>query len=156
LNNDHVFRFHVNGHPVEAQAPPMQRLLDVLRDTLLLTGTKNGCGRGNCGACTVIVNGQAVSACLTPVVQLEGADVQTVENLSDHDCLNSLQQSFLECGGTQCGSCTPGILMAATAHLRRGGGTNTEELREMLAGNLCRCTGYIKIIESMQQAAAAK
>ncbi len=156
MNNDHVFRFHVNGQPVEMQAPPMQRLLDVLRETLRLTGTKNGCGQGICGACTVIVNGQAVSACLTPVVQLEGADVQTVEYLSDRDCLSSLQQSFLECGGTQCGSCTPGILMAATAHLRRGGGTNTEELREMLSGNLCRCTGYIKIIESMQQAAAAK
>lgn len=150
LNSDSVFRFHVNGQLVEVHAPPMQRLLDVLRETLGLTGTKNSCGDGSCGACTVLVDGQAVNSCLVPVVQVDGAEVQTVESLADGDCLNPLQQCFLECGGTQCGTCTPGILMTATAYLQGGG--DADALREALAGNLCRCTGYVKIIESIQKA----
>jgi len=151
LNSDSVFLFHVNGQPVEVRAPPMQRLLDVLRETLGLTGTKNGCGEGSCGACTVLVDGLAVNSCLVPVVQVDGAEVQTVESLAAGDCLNPLQQCFLECGGTQCGTCTPGILMTATAHLQSGGDTDVVALREVLAGNLCRCTGYVKIIESIQK-----
>jgi len=156
LTRDSVFRFTVNGQSVEVHAPPMQRLLDVLRETLGLTGTKNGCGGGSCGACTVLIGGQAVNACLVPVVQVDGAEVRTVEDLADGDCLNSLQQCFLECGGTQCGSCVPGTLMMVTAHLDGGGETNTDELRETLAGNLCRCTGYVKIIESIQKADVSK
>jgi len=150
-NNDSVFRFNVNGQAVEVRAAPMERLLDVLRETLGLTGTKNGCGDGSCGACTVLLNGQAVHACLVPVVQLDGSEVRTVENLADDGCLNPLQLSFQENGGTQCGTCVPGFLMTATAHLECGGGTSTDELRAALAGNLCRCTGYVKIIESIQK-----
>jgi aerobic carbon-monoxide dehydrogenase small subunit len=154
-NSDRTFHFNVNGRPVEVSAPPMQRLLDVLRETLGLTGTKNGCGDGGCGACTVLLNGQAVDSCLVPVVQVEGAQVRTVESLTEVSSLNPLQQSFLDCGGTQCGSCAPGILMSATAYLEDCTDTDTAALRAALAGNLCRCTGYMKIIESIQKGATS-
>lgn len=156
LNSENVFRFTVNGRPVEVHAPPMQRLLDVLRETLELTGTKNGCGDGSCGACTVLIDGLAVDSCLVPVVQVDGAAVQTVEGLCEGDVLNRLQESFRACGGTQCGACEPGILMTATAHLANGGDADDNALRATLAGNLCRCTGYVKIIESIQEAMTEK
>ncbi len=154
--SDLVVRFNLNGRPVEVHAPPMHRLLDLLRETLGLTGTKNGCGDGSCGACAVLVDGHAVNSCLVPIVQIDGSAVRTVEDLADGESLNLLQKCFLECGGTQCGSCLPGILMTATAHLDEGGDTDAESLRAALAGNLCRCTGYVKIIESIQQAAALR
>ncbi len=153
MNEPAKIRFTLNGRPVEVAAPPMQRLLDVLRETCGLTGTKNGCGEGDCGACTVMVDGAAVVSCLVPVVQVEGADVRTVESLAPGDRPHPLQQTFLQHGGTQCGSCAPGFLMAACSHLESGGKTDEAALREALAGVLCRCTGYHRIIESVQEAA---
>ncbi|RPI77447.1 MAG: (2Fe-2S)-binding protein [Planctomycetaceae bacterium] len=131
----------------------MRRLLDVLRDSCGMTGTKNCCGEGDCGACTVLVDGAAVVSCLVPVVQVEGADVRTVEGLAQGDHLHSLQQAFLEWGGTQCGMCAPGFLMTAWSHLNRGGQTGDAALRDALSGVLCRCTGYNRVIESVQHAA---
>jgi aerobic carbon-monoxide dehydrogenase small subunit len=147
------YRFTVNGDEVELEAPGMRRLLDALREDLGLTGTKEGCGEGECGACSVVVDGQVVDACLVPVCQVEGSDVLTVEGLAVGGQLDALQQAFLERGGAQCGICTPGMLMAARAYLDEGGGPVDEEIREAIAGNLCRCTGYTKIIEAIALAA---
>jgi carbon-monoxide dehydrogenase small subunit len=147
-------RFRVNGRAVEVSAPPMKRLLDVLREDLRLTGTKYGCGEGECGACTVRIDGELAMSCLVPVAQAEGADVLTVEALSA-DGLDALQQAFLDAGGAQCGICTPGFLMAAHDHLQRGGALDDDSLREALAGNVCRCTGYTRILEAVRAAAAA-
>ena len=150
-------RFLVNGEPTELDVPGMRRLLDVLREDLGLTGTKEGCGEGECGACTVLVDGAVVDACLVPICQVEGADVRTVEGLAtpspDGPVLDSLQQAFLEAGGAQCGICTPGMLMAARAYLDTGGGPDEDAIREAIAGNLCRCTGYTKIIDAIALAA---
>ena len=153
-----AFRFHVNGDPVELDVAGMRRLLDVLREDLGLTGTKEGCGEGECGACTVLVDGAAVDSCLVPVCQVDGADVRTVEGLApagaaERTALAPLQQAFLEAGGAQCGICTPGMLMAARAYLDDGGGADEDAIREAIAGNLCRCTGYTKIIEAIAIAA---
>ena len=148
-----TYRLTVNGSPVELDAPGMRRLLDALREDLGLTGTKEGCGEGECGACSVLVDGQVVDSCLVPLCQVEGADVQTVEGLADDGRLNVLQAAFLETGGAQCGICTPGMLMAATAYLDAGGPPMDEAIREAIAGNLCRCTGYTKIIEAIEIAA---
>jgi carbon-monoxide dehydrogenase small subunit len=144
--------FRVNGRPVEVEAPPMKRLLDVLREELGLTGTKYGCGEGECGACTVRIDGEAVMSCLVPVIQARGADIATVEGLAAAGTLSPLQQAFLDCGGAQCGICTPGMLMAAADHLERGGALDDDSLREALAGNICRCTGYTKILEAVRRA----
>ena len=148
-------RLSVNGEPVELDVPGMRRLLDALREDLGLTGTKEGCGEGECGACSVILNGQVVDSCLVPMCQVEGSDVLTVEGLTDpvSGALSVLQQAFLELGGAQCGICTPGMLMAAQAYLDAGGGPRDGDIREAIAGNLCRCTGYTKIVESIAQAA---
>jgi len=155
-----AFRFAVNGLPVEVEAPGMRRLLDVLREELALTGTKEGCGEGECGACTVLLDGAAVDACLVPICQVEGADVRTVEGLAGTPLvpgapprLDALQAAFLETGGAQCGICTPGMLMAARAYIDGGGGPDESAIREAIAGNLCRCTGYTKIIEAIALAA---
>jgi carbon-monoxide dehydrogenase small subunit len=148
------FHLQVNGDPVELDVPGMRRLLDVLREDLGLTGTKEGCGEGECGACSVLVDGQVVDACLVPVCQVDGSDVRTVEGLAGADGgLNQLQQAFLEAGGAQCGICTPGMLMAAQAYLDQGGGPDEEAIREAIAGNLCRCTGYTKIVDAIAAAA---
>jgi len=152
----------VNGAPVEVDVPGMRRLLDVLREDLGLTGTKEGCGEGECGACSVILDGQIVDACLVPVSQADGSTVRTVEGLAPRSAgsgeidrqLDGLQQAFLEAGGAQCGICTPGMLMAARAYLDNGGGPEEDAIRVAIAGNLCRCTGYTKIIESIARAAA--
>jgi carbon-monoxide dehydrogenase small subunit len=150
LSNRHSFE--VNGERQEVEVPPMKRLLDVLREDLRLTGTKYGCGEGECGACTVLLDGEAVMSCLVPIAQADGCTVETVEGLAGPDgSLSKLQESFLACGGAQCGICTPGILMSVCAHLRAGGSTATEPLREALAGNICRCTGYVRIYESIQR-----
>jgi carbon-monoxide dehydrogenase small subunit len=152
-----AFRFLVNGEPVELAVPGMRRLLDVLREDLGLTGTKEGCGEGECGACSVILDGEVVDACLVPVCQVDGGYVRTVEGLApgrgDARRLDELQTAFLETGGAQCGICTPGMLMAARAYLDAGGGPDEAAIREAIAGNLCRCTGYTKIIEAIERAA---
>jgi aerobic carbon-monoxide dehydrogenase small subunit len=153
-------RFLVNGEPTELGVPGMRRLLDVLREDLGLTGTKEGCGEGECGACTVLLDGDVVDACLVPICQVDGSIVRTVEGLArpSHTPggpaeLDELQRAFLEFGGAQCGICTPGMLMAARAYLDAGGGPDEGAIREAIAGNLCRCTGYTKIIESIAAAA---
>lgn len=148
-----TFRFTVNGEPVEVTATGSRRLLDVLREDLALTGTKEGCGEGECGACSVLIDGAVVDACLVPVSQVEGASVRTVEDLAEDGALNVLQQAFLETGGAQCGICTPGMLMAGEAFLASGAEPTEENIREAIAGNLCRCTGYTKIIDAIALAA---
>jgi len=148
-----TFQFTVNGEPVEVEAIGSRRLLDVLREDLGLTGTKEGCGEGECGACSVLLDGAVVDACLVPVSQAVGANVRTVEALGVPDKLNTLQQAFLETGGAQCGICTPGMLMAGEAFLDSGAEPTDDNIREAIAGNLCRCTGYTKIIEAIALAA---
>ena len=133
---------------------PLRRLLDVLREELALTGTKEGCGEGECGACTVLLDGAPVDSCLVPICQVEGATVATVEGLAPAaNTLDALQAAFLETGGAQCGICTPGMLMAGRAYLDAGGGPDDDAIREAIAGNLCRCTGYTKIVEAIARAA---
>lgn len=148
-----TFRFTVNGDPVEVSATGSRRLLDVLREELGLTGTKEGCGEGECGACSVLINGAVVDACLVPVSQADGTSVRTVEGLAPDGTLGVLQQAFLETGGAQCGICTPGMLMAGEAFLASGAEASDENIREAIAGNLCRCTGYTKIVEAIALAA---
>jgi aerobic carbon-monoxide dehydrogenase small subunit len=152
-----TWSFSVNGEAVEVEAPGMRRLLDVLREDLALTGTKEGCGEGECGACTVLLDGAAVDSCLVPVCQVSGASVSTVEGLAQSSpeglVLDALQAAFLEAGGAQCGICTPGMLMAARSYLDGGGGPDDGAIREAIAGNLCRCTGYTKIVEAIAMAA---
>ena len=154
------YAFSVNGAPVEVDVPGMRRLLDVLREDLGLTGTKEGCGEGECGACTVLIDGAPVDACLVPVCQVAGTRIGTVEGLAapaadpgEPAALDPLQTAFLITGGAQCGICTPGMLMAARAYLDAGGGPDEDAIREAIAGNLCRCTGYTKIIEAIALAA---
>jgi carbon-monoxide dehydrogenase small subunit len=147
------FAFTVNGAPVEVEAQGSRRLLDVLREDLGLTGTKEGCGEGECGACSVLLDGKVVDACLVPVSQARGASVTTVEGLGAEERLSMLQQAFLETGGAQCGICTPGMLIAGQAFLASGAEPSDESIREAIAGNLCRCTGYTKIIEAIALAA---
>jgi aerobic carbon-monoxide dehydrogenase small subunit len=139
----------VNGKKRKVEVPPMKRLLDTLREDLGLTGTKEGCGEGECGACTVLVEGVAVNSCLVPTCQVEGQHITTVEGLSKNGKLSKLQRAFFECGGAQCGACTPGMLVAASV-LERG--CSRQEIAEALAGNLCRCTGYVKILDAVEKA----
>jgi carbon-monoxide dehydrogenase small subunit len=146
--------FQVNGQLRELDVPPMKRLLDVLREDLRLTGTKEGCGEGECGACSVIVAGEVVNSCLVPVCQVQGCQILTVEGLARDGRLDPLQEAFLECGGAQCGICTPGMLIAARALLEANSHPTREEIKEAIAGNLCRCTGYVKIIDAIEQAAS--
>jgi len=149
-----TYRLTVNGSPVELEAPGMRRLLDALREDLGLTGTKEGCGEGECGACSVLVDGQVVDSCLVPLCQVDGASIQTVEGLAQEGRLNLLQAAFLETGGAQCGICTPGMLMAGEAFLASGAQPSEEAIRDAIAGNLCRCTGYTKILDAVQEHAA--
>jgi carbon-monoxide dehydrogenase small subunit len=149
-------QFTINGQHADVQAPPMKRLLDVLRVDLELTGTKEGCGEGECGSCSVRMNGELVNSCLVPALQVDGARIETVEGLAIDAELHPLQKAFLECGGAQCGICTPGMLMAATHLLANNPRPTMDQIREGLAGNLCRCTGFIKIFESVVAAAAMK
>jgi aerobic carbon-monoxide dehydrogenase small subunit len=141
--------FRVNGEHHSLCVPPMKRLLDVLREDLHLTGTKEGCGEGECGSCSVRIDGDLVNSCLVPVLQVQGACVETVEGLACDAELHPLQNAFLECGGAQCGICTPGMLMAASHLLAHNPTPNIAEIREGLAGNLCRCTGFIRIFDSV-------
>ena len=158
-----TYQLTVNGTPAEIDAPGMRRLLDVLREDLALTGTKEGCGEGECGACTVLVDGVPVDSCLVPICQVAGTEIRTVEGLAaatsdapGPDALDPLQAAFLQTGGAQCGICTPGMLMAARAYLDAGGGPDEDAIREAIAGNLCRCTGYTKIIDAIALVAAAR
>ena len=151
-----VSRIHidcrVNGEPRHAETFPMARLLDVLREEMGLTGTKEGCGEGECGACSILLNGAIVNSCLVPAIEADGADIRTIEGIASGDQLNAVQEAFLECGGAQCGICTPGMVIAATALLERHPHPNGAEIREGLAGNLCRCTGYQKIFAAVVRA----
>ena len=142
----------VNGEPLTLEAHPMERLLDVLREQLHLTGTKEGCGEGECGACSVVVDGRIVNSCLVPVAQVEGATIKTIEGVASGDQLHAVQQAFIDCGGAQCGICTPGMVLAAVDLLERNPDPTEAEVRNGLAGNLCRCTGYMKIFESVLRA----
>lgn len=142
----------VNGEPRTLQAYPIERLLDVLREQLHLTGTKEGCGEGECGACSVMLNGQIVNSCLVPMAQVAGAEIKTIEGVASGDQLHAVQQAFIDCGGAQCGICTPGMVLAAVDLLSRNPNPNEAEIRTGLAGNLCRCTGYMKIFESVVRA----
>ena len=155
-----TYRLIVNGEPAELGVPGMRRLLDVLREDLGLTGTKEGCGECECGACTVLVDGEVVVSCLVPVCQVDGSVVRTVEGLAldaeQPGSLAPLQQAFLEAGGAQCGICTPGMLMAAEAFLATEAEPSEAAIREAIAGNLCRCTGYTKIVDSIQLAAVTR
>lgn len=144
--------FTVNGEPQRLEVFPMARLLDVLREQLHLTGTKEGCGEGECGACTIMLDGQIVNSCLLPVVQANGARITTIEGVAGEAELNQVQQAFVEHGGAQCGICTPGMVIAAVDLLSRNPQPTEDEIRTGLAGNLCRCTGYIKIFESVVRA----
>ena len=143
----------VNGEATTVRAYPMERLLDTLRHRLGLTSAKEGCGEGECGSCSVLMDGVLVNSCLVPVLQAQGTQIVTIEGMAKASQLHALQQAFLECGGAQCGICTPGILMAAFHLLSERPRPSDEEIKESLAGNLCRCTGYAQICEAVAQAA---
>lgn len=145
-------QFQVNGEQQTLEVFPMVRLLDVLREQLHLTGTKEGCGEGECGACSVFLDGKIVNSCLVPVAQANGASIKTIEGVANGKDLHAVQQAFVEYGGAQCGICTPGMIMAAVDLLERNPNPNEADIRTGLAGNLCRCTGYMKIFESVVRA----
>jgi aerobic carbon-monoxide dehydrogenase small subunit len=142
--------FNVNGETRTVRAWPMARLLDVLREELRLTGTKEGCGEGECGACSVFIDGELINSCLIPIAQVRDAKITTIEGIADGERLHALQQAFIEWGGAQCGICTPGMIMAALHLLERNPEPNETEIRNGLAGNLCRCTGYMKIFDAVR------
>jgi aerobic carbon-monoxide dehydrogenase small subunit len=143
---------HVNGATHSVAVPPLKRLLDVLRDDLHLTGTKEGCGEGECGACSVILDGILVNSCLVPAAHADGAHIRTVEGLAQNGRLHPVQQAFADSGGAQCGICTPGMLMASVYLLEHNPHPTHDQIREALAGNLCRCTGYQKIVDAVHAA----
>lgn len=145
--------FTVNGEAKKVLAYPMARLLDVLRNELGLTGAKEGCGEGECGSCSVLLDGMLVNSCLIPVAQANGASIVTIEGMSAHAMMKPLLQAFLECGGAQCGICTPGMILAAVHLLEKKPDPALADIREGLAGNLCRCTGYMQIFEAVGRAA---
>jgi carbon-monoxide dehydrogenase small subunit len=147
--------FRVNGAARKVDAYPMERLLDVLREKLGLTGTKEGCGEGECGACSVLVDGELANSCLMPVLQAAGCEILTVEGLAKNGRLNPLQEAFANGGGAQCGICTPGMILASYQLLERWPHPTEQQIREGLAGNLCRCTGYQKIFDAVRQASEA-
>ncbi|HEX8774686.1 MAG TPA: (2Fe-2S)-binding protein [Pyrinomonadaceae bacterium] len=146
----------VNGRKVSVEVYAMARLLDVLREELRLTGTKEGCGEGECGACSVLIDGELVNSCLVPALQVEGTEIRTIEGIADDEQLHAVQEAFIACGGAQCGICTPGMVIAAVNLLERTPNPNESEIRAGLAGNLCRCTGYMKIFDAVVMAMKSK
>lgn len=150
-----IVRCTVNGAPREFEAYPMARLLDVLREQLRLTGTKEGCGEGECGACSVFIDGELVNSCLVPAAQMDGASITTIEGIARNPKFAAVQDVFLTCGAAQCGICTPGMLLAACDLLQHKPNPSLDDVRSGLAGNLCRCTGYTKIFDAVLQAARA-
>jgi aerobic carbon-monoxide dehydrogenase small subunit len=145
-------RLTINGESQTIAAPPMKRLLDVLREDLHLTGAKEGCGEGECGSCSVLMNGDLVNSCLVPILQAEGASITTIEGVAQNEHLHPIQQCFLERGGAQCGICTPGMILATHHLLDKYPQPTLLQIQEGLAGNLCRCTGYMRIFDAVQQA----
>jgi carbon-monoxide dehydrogenase small subunit len=145
--------FVINGAPENVRVFPMERLLDVLRHELKLTGAKEGCGEGECGSCSILMNGELVNSCLIPALQAAHTEITTIEGLAGENRLNTLQTAFLECGGAQCGICTPGMILSACHLLNKNPKPTTDDIREGLSGNLCRCTGYAQIVEAVAQAA---
>jgi carbon-monoxide dehydrogenase small subunit len=150
-----TIQFTINGEKKNVEAPPMKRLLDVLREDLHLTGAKEGCGEGECGACAVLIDGDLVNSCLVPVLQAESTNITTIEGLSIKNKLHPIQQCFLEEGGAQCGICTPGMIIATHHLLEKHPQPTLLQIQEGLNGNLCRCTGYMRIFNAVQQAALA-
>jgi carbon-monoxide dehydrogenase small subunit len=143
----------VNGVERRLETFPMMRLLDILREELGLTGTKEGCGEGECGACSVILDGRLVNSCLVPALQADGSRITTIEGIATAGQIHAVQQAFIDCGGAQCGICTPGMILASVSLLEQNPHPSEEEIREGLAGNLCRCTGYMRIFEAVRQGA---
>lgn len=159
MNADHdtsslmKITFRLNGRPVELEIPPWETVLTILREQLGLMGTKEGCGIGECGACTVLVDGLAVDSCLMPAPQLDGRTVETIEGLSDGSTLHHIQEAFVAKGAVQCGFCTPGMILSVKALLNKNPSPERQRIIEALSGNLCRCTGYVQIIEAAELAA---
>lgn len=151
--DNYDIKLSVNGKEYQAQVDASTRLVDLLRNHLHLLGTKEGCGKGECGACTVLMNGKTVMSCLVLAVQANGADIITVEGLGGEDALHPLQQAFITHGAVQCGYCTPGMLLSAKYLLDNNPRPTREEIRQAISGNLCRCTGYVKIIEAIEAVA---
>jgi aerobic carbon-monoxide dehydrogenase small subunit len=147
------FSLRINGEQKFVRACSMERLLDVLREQFGLKGAKEGCGEGECGACAVLMDGELVVSCLVPVIQAAGSSVVTIEGLAGDARFNALQEAFLECGGAQCGICTPGMILAAVNLLNKRPSPTIDDIREGLSGNLCRCTGYVQIVEAVAEAA---
>jgi carbon-monoxide dehydrogenase small subunit len=143
----------INTELREAEVPPMRRVLDLLREDFALTGSKEGCGEGECGACSILLNGTVVNSCLIPVCQINGSNIVTIEGLAKQQALHPLQRAFIEYGATQCGICIPGMVMAAWALLQNKEYPSRAEIRRAIAGNLCRCTGYMKIVDAIEAAA---
>ena len=148
-----TIRLNINGGPYEIEAQPLETLLTVLRDRLNLTGTKDGCGEGVCGACTVLLDGEPVSSCLLPASYAEEKRITTIEGIGSDGKLHPLQRAFLDQGAFQCGYCTPGMILMAKALLERNPNPSKEEIRDFMAGNICRCTSYVEIVRAVRQAA---
>lgn len=153
--NEKEIRFTLNGKPYTLSVKPWRTLLELIREDLSFTGTKEGCGQGECGSCTVIMGGKTVNSCLVPALEADNQEIITIEGLVDGDTLHPIQDAFVEQAGMQCGFCTPGMIMSAKALLDKNPSPSEEEIREGIAGNFCRCTGYTKIIESISAAAEA-
>ncbi len=154
MTSTHTITLTVNGEAHTLRIAPQATLAEVLREELLLTGVKVGCDLGDCGACTVLVNGDPVLACITLAVTMQGKSIETIEGVAKHGALHPLQEAFLTNAATQCGYCTPGMILSAKAMLDHGVEATDENIREHLAGNLCRCTGYVKIVDAVKDAAS--
>ena len=150
-----TIQFVINGQSVEIEVKPWRTLLEMIRENLNLTGTKEGCGHGECGSCTVLMGGKTVNSCLVPAAEADGQEILTIEGLSEAGSLHPIQEAFVERSGMQCGFCTPGMIISAKALLDRNSDPSEKEIREAMAGNFCRCTGYTKIVESIDAAARA-
>jgi len=152
----HKINITINGGLEQVHVPSNMTLMQMLRESVALTGTKNGCSAGECGACTVLLNGEPVNSCMVLAVECDGAQIVTVEGLAGEKHLDPIQEAIIDAGGVQCGFCTPGILISSRALLNRNSNPSEEEIREALVGNLCRCTGYMRIVEAVRKAAALK